>query len=157
MTLLRQHEALITPITMHLSVWSKMRSSAPTSCRRATLALIFATPRLFPNTPSCHPIRVSGNAIIRLRCGCATNLTRAALAMDFAAPRFLANRPTHLPIGKAISAIVRVCRPGWCNRSNRNHWHHRRRLGNHDRRWSCWWASLVVHLAAPSLLASTPL
>jgi len=130
---------------------SKICSGTPSSCRRAALALILATICLLANTPSCHPIGISCNTIVRLGCGRAANLARTALAMHFAAPRFLSNRPAHLPIGVSISTVVWVCRPDW---GDRLHWHHWKWLRHHN--WHLW-TSQMVDIAAPSLLASTPL
>jgi len=145
---MRQHEAPLSLISMEY-----VQLSTSSSCWRAALALIFAAPRLLADTPPCHPISVSCNTVVGLRCCRTSNLARASFTMNFAAPRLLSHRPTHLPICVSIRTIVRVCGPGWGHRSNWHNWHWLR--NNHW--WCSGWATLVVNLAAPSLLASTPL
>jgi len=152
MALLRRRKALLALMRMICSVQEilpRRFSGTSSSCRRAALALVLATPSLLADTPPGHPVGVSCSTVIWLGCCRATYLARAAPAMHFAAPSFLANRPTHLPIGVPISTVVRVCRPGWSywhDRHDRSHWHHR--LSG---------TALVVDTAAPRLLTSTPL
>merc|ERR1712045_645431 len=69
----------------------RLFSGASSSCRRAALAFMFATPSLLRNTPPGHPVGVSCSTVIWLGCCHATYLARAAPAMHSAAPSFLAN------------------------------------------------------------------
>jgi len=130
-------------------------SSTSSCCWRAALALIFTAPRLLANTPPCHPVRVSSNAIVGFGSGRTANLPRTPLCMNFAAPCFLTDRPTHLPVSISVSTVIRIGRPDGCHRNwcNRHH----RWLWNHNRRWGRRWTAQMVNLAAPCLFACTPL
>jgi len=110
-------------------------SSTSTGCRRATLALVRATPCLLCNRPTCHPVGESCIAIIWFRRRHApTALVGATLAVHSAAPLFLRHTPACLPVREAISAIVGICRG----------------------RWLCWLAADVVDPAAPRLFVRRP-
>merc|ERR1719251_31495 len=123
-------------------------SCTATSRWWTALALILAAPSLLCYTPTRLPVGEAGHTIVWLGCRCTTNLSSTSLAVHLAAPRLLADGPAGLPVCKAICAIVWVCRCHW---SHWHHWHH----------WSHrhWWrrTSHVVHVAAPSLLATIPL
>jgi len=141
-----------TPVTwLDYASPHEITSGTTTSRRRAAFALVLATIRFFPNTPTCHPISVSGNTIVRFGCGGTTNLPRTSLTMNLTAPRFLPNTPTHLPICISICAIVRISWPGRCNWHDWGNW-----LRNHNWWWCCLWTALVVHSAAPSLFVCCP-
>jgi len=89
-------------------------SRASSSCWRATLARVPATPVLLGSAPAGHPVGETGVAIIGCACGANWGaadvaLTWTTFAVHAAAPLLLANRPAHHPVLKAIGAIVRVC------------------------------------------------
>merc|ERR1719230_743759 len=158
MALLRQRQELPTPHQIACLFGNSFRSlSTPACCDWATLGLIFAAPRFLANTPACHPIGVPCDTVIRLGGGRAPYLARAAFAMHLAAPSFLSDRPAHLPVSISISTVVRVSGSNRCDRCHRHrsNWHHR--LRNHYGWWCCGWATQVMNLAAPRLLACTPL
>jgi len=132
------------------------RSSATSSCWRASLASILAAPILLWRTPSCHPVGKACIAIVRGSDGCDRRATGslpwAALPMHPAAPLLLAHRPSHHPVGEAVGAIVWVSRRSW--RDGHHRW---RRRHDRPRNWSDWLrASDMVDPAAPRALVCLP-
>jgi hypothetical protein len=133
-----QKMALSRCVIAHAGAESFLCTSS--SCRWTSLARIVATPLLFRNGPSSHPVCESCCTIIRSGCGDATRRIGASFPMNFATPRLFGNGPSSLPIGISVCAIVRISR--W------------------SRRWSLSWelcrAAFVMDPAAPYLLACVP-
>jgi len=134
-------------------------SSTPSSCLRASLSGIVATPLFLWDTPPSHPICEPSIAIVWSGsgpCGGAPSrrLTRATFSMNSAAPLLLGHTPSSLPIRESVGAIVWICW-GWWHCWHWWHWH-RWQWHRWQRRRPCGRATLVVDSATPCLFVGCP-